>query len=318
MGYWGWRPLVFGLFISTWVVGCNLVTENNIPSAAPSAYPRVTLTVGRLPTARVSAAPTRAAPPTRLLTTSAGETTRSAPATYVVQSGDTLAEIADQFEVSIDALQNANGSVVTLVPGQTLVIPTLLQLRVQPPACYEIRPDNLLCLGRVDNPFSFPVEQVALEVRLLQADGSVFRSTRSTVAQAAIPPGDFAPYQATFAADETDFASVSAELISAEPGSANRFVMLLIEDVQGQTSAGRTIVSAVIDNPGPQNAELLRAFVTLLDNLGRVIGYRVVTFDSGTILEAGAQMPLEFEMTPPLSDVTPDYVLYIEARPSEN
>ena len=71
---------------------------------------------------------------------------------------------------------------------------------------------------------------------------------------------------------------------------------------RGKPATGAPIVSAVIYNPGPQNAELLRAFVTLLDNLGRVIGYRVVTFDAGTILEAGAQMPLEIEVTPQISD----------------
>ena len=318
MGYWGWRPLVFGLFISTWVVGCNLVTDNNIPSAAPSVYPRVTLTVGRLPTARVSAAPTRAAPPTHVLTSHPNDLSGSAPITYVVKPGDTLAEIASQFDLSMESLQNANGSAVTLVPGQTLVIPTPLQLRVQPPTCYETNPGHLLCLGRVENPFPFSVEQVALQVRLLQTDGSVYRSARTTVEQTAILSGSFAPYQATFDAGENNFARTDADLVSAETGAPDRFVMLLIEDVQGQTSAGRTIVSAVIDNPGPQNAELLRAFVTLLDNLGRVIGYRVVSFDSGTILEAGAQMPIEFEVTPQLSSLTPDYLLYIEARPIEN
>ncbi|MEO8397230.1 MAG: hypothetical protein ABI700_29815 [Chloroflexota bacterium] len=272
MGYWGWRPLVFGLFISTWVVGCNIVTDNNAPSAAPSAYPRVTLTVGRLPTAQVSAAPTRAAP-TRMLTPQPSES-------------------------------------VSPVPS--------LQLLVQPPTCYETHPGNLLCLGQVENPFPFPVEHVALEVRLLQADGSVYRSERSTLEQTAIQSNSFAPYQAAFEADETEFATADADLVSAETGVQDRFVMLLIEDVKGQAIDGQRVVSAVIYNPGPQNAELLRAFVTLLDNLGRVIGYRVVTFDSGTILPAGAHMPLEIEVTPQISDATPDYILYVEARALEN
>ena len=60
MGYWGWRPLVFGIFISAWVVGCNVIPDTASPSLAPSNYPDVTLTVGRLPTSRVGAAPTRA------------------------------------------------------------------------------------------------------------------------------------------------------------------------------------------------------------------------------------------------------------------
>jgi len=317
MGYWGWRPLVFGLFISTWVVGCNIVTDNNVPSAAPSAYPRVTLTVGRLPTAQVSAAPTRAAP-TGIVRPQVTELSSPAPSEYVIQPGDTLAEIAAQFDLSVEALERANGSAVTLVPGQTLAIPSTLPLVVQPPTCYETHPGHVLCLGRVDNPLPFPVEGVSLEVRLLEADGSVYQTDSSAVEQSAIPSGSFAAYQATFEANESDFASADASLLSADAGTDDRFVMLLIQDLQGKSSDGRMVVSAVIYNPTNQNAELLRAFVTLLDHLGRVIGYRVVTFDSGTILDAGANMPLEIEVTPQASDAAPDTLLYIEARPLEN
>ncbi len=59
MGYWGWRPLILGLFMSTWVAGCNVVTDHASPSTLPTTYPSVTLTVGRLASPR--AAPTRAA-----------------------------------------------------------------------------------------------------------------------------------------------------------------------------------------------------------------------------------------------------------------
>jgi len=53
MGYWGWRPLVCGLFVSSWVVGCTIVTSTSSPNETPTAYPQVTLTVGRLAGATV-------------------------------------------------------------------------------------------------------------------------------------------------------------------------------------------------------------------------------------------------------------------------
>jgi LysM repeat protein len=310
MGHWGWRPLVFGLFISAWVVGCNIVTDNTAPSAAPSISPLVTLTVGRLPTARVSAAPTRAAPspqPPR-------EASSPTPQEYVVQPGDTLAGVAAQFSISVTALQNANPNAATLTPGQTLLIPAPPALTVYAPTCYETRFDSLLCLGRVENPLDTPVENVAVEVRLLHADESVAMSQRATIEQVSIPAGSFAPYQATFRAGEGDFSRADAHLIGAISGDPERFVMLVIEDVQGEAGDGRVIVRAVIYNPGAQNAELLRVFVTLLDNPGQVIGYRVVPFEDGVILDAGANLPLEIELTPQVIDVTPEYVLYVEAR----
>src|SRR5579871_6047140 len=114
MGYWGWRPLVCGMFISTLIVGCNIVTDNPSTSLSPSAYPNVTLTVGRLPTPQVSAAPTRAAPSLQASPT---------PTTYIVQPGDTLGSIAAQFNVSVATIQSANGDLKTVTPGQALLIP---------------------------------------------------------------------------------------------------------------------------------------------------------------------------------------------------
>ncbi|MBK8027274.1 MAG: hypothetical protein IPK19_39245 [Chloroflexi bacterium] len=48
MGYWGWRPLVYGVFISAWVAGCTIVASTNSPAHTPTAYPLITLTSGRL------------------------------------------------------------------------------------------------------------------------------------------------------------------------------------------------------------------------------------------------------------------------------
>lgn len=318
MGYWGWRPLVCGLVISTWVAGCNIATDNSSPSAPPSAYPHVTLTVGRLPTARISDAPTRAAPTAPISSEPAPAATPT-PDRYIVQPGDTWAEVAERFDVSPDALQNANRTVATLVPGLALVIPspTPLPLLVHPPICHETRPNNLLCLGSVDNPLDFPVESVAIEVRLLEDDGSVYRSEHSSVEQASIPSGSFAAYQATFETDASDYASADARLIDAVRGAEDRLILLLIQDVQGEMLDGQIRVSATVFNPGPRSAEILRVFVTLLDDSARVIGYRVVTFDGGVTLDAGAQLPLSIELTPQTFDATPEYSLYVEARPAE-
>lgn len=49
MGYWGWRPLVCGVFFSAWVTGCTIVTSTDAPPTDPTEYPSITLTTGRLP-----------------------------------------------------------------------------------------------------------------------------------------------------------------------------------------------------------------------------------------------------------------------------
>ncbi|MCK6578768.1 MAG: hypothetical protein L6Q98_11740 [Anaerolineae bacterium] len=92
MGYWGWRPLVCGAFISAWVAGCTIVASTNSPAQTPTAYPVITLTAGRLfdPTAPP---PIGSSPIT--LTPSAGTQTASLvevepPACYPQANGSLL------------------------------------------------------------------------------------------------------------------------------------------------------------------------------------------------------------------------------------
>ena len=309
MGYWGWRPLIFGIFISTWVVGCNMVTDTAMPSLSPSAYPRVTLTVGRMPAAHASAAPTRAAP--------AALTLEPSPATatavpYVALPGDTLTAIAERFAVSLAALSQVNPGLTMVTPGQTVWIPAPLP-QVQPPDCYETRPDNLLCLGRVDNLLDYEVESITVEVYLLRADGTIYQSQASAVEQTSIPSGSFAVYQASFEASSSDFASAAATVIGAQIGG-DHFAPMQIEAITTEQVGDRVLVNATIVNPGTQAVEVMRAFVALSDQIGRVVGYRVYNFDPGTILDPAGRLPLRVELTPQVIETDPeDYTVYVEA-----
>lgn len=64
MGYWGWRPLVCGMFISSWVMGCTIVASTSSPDSTPSPYPLITLTEGRLPNPTAPPQPSRFSPVT--------------------------------------------------------------------------------------------------------------------------------------------------------------------------------------------------------------------------------------------------------------
>ncbi|MEL6981399.1 MAG: LysM domain-containing protein [Actinomycetota bacterium] len=84
--------------------GIRAVSEATVVPPAPT-------TITTVPT---TAAPTTTAP------------TAAAPAgTYVIEPGDTLSVIAEQFGVSVEALSEANGitDVNSIRPGQELIIP---------------------------------------------------------------------------------------------------------------------------------------------------------------------------------------------------
>jgi LysM repeat protein len=101
-------------------------------SPAPTATPLPTSTPSPTPPATLSAAPSPATSPTPLPTPTPGPTPVATPAvtptpvrTYVVQQGDTLAEIAQRFGSTVAAIQAANelADPNEIVIGEVLLIP---------------------------------------------------------------------------------------------------------------------------------------------------------------------------------------------------
>jgi LysM repeat protein len=332
MGYWGWRPLALAIFVCVWVAGCNLANEALPTSASPSPYPVVTLTVGRpsppqpttttivIPSASVetpASAPTADAPtPTPLL--------------YIVQDGDTLLDIALRHGVSLDGLRasNANVDLTLLQIGQPLVIPseqdgafasiqatpTSLPLSVQPPTCYDTRAGTTVCLGRVANSQDTAAGQVTLEVRLLRSGGEPPLVEIATVEQSLILPGALAPYRVVFNTPWSEFTGATAVLRSADATFDSSIVTLAVENQRVELVGGSFEVRADLVNAGTGIAQPLRAIVTLQNEAGEVIGYRVAAFDS-VALPPGGHLPLLVELVPQVYPSTPLHVsVYAEAR----
>jgi hypothetical protein len=100
------------------------------PSASatppPTSTPRLTPPATRSPAPRPTASPTPLPSPTAEPTLAPSPTPTPAPVrTYVVQQGDTLAEIAQEFGSTVAAIQAANGieDPNEIVIGEVLVIP---------------------------------------------------------------------------------------------------------------------------------------------------------------------------------------------------
>lgn len=95
------------------------------PLATPS--PELTPSPSALetPTPALTPAPTTAVPPPTPAPTPAATAVPAAQQTYVVQQGDTLAAIAQQFDTSVGALQAVNGieDPNEIIVGAVLLIP---------------------------------------------------------------------------------------------------------------------------------------------------------------------------------------------------
>ncbi len=325
MGYWGWRPLIFALFISVWIVGCSITTDT-APTLSPTESPRVTLTL-RLP---ASSTPLDT-PTLPVVTTSQSSQTPEAsvtPVVHIVQSGDTLLGIALEYGVDLDALRQVNGNLDprSLQIGQELIIPnepgtasaapvtpTPLAISLDPPTCFETTTMSLLCLGQLVNTLDEPVERVALVIQLLHADGRVLIEQSANTEQAIILPGQAAPYRVLFATGWKGYSRVVAVLRSADSAqqASERFIMPVIENESLSLENGHYIVSAIVRNPDAQTAQSLRVVVTLYDNNRRVVGYRVMQFDSP--LAAGARLSIQVEVAPQVEVDGLRHTLYAEA-----
>ncbi len=330
MGFWGWRPLAIAVFFSVWVVGCNIVSDAS-PRTSPTPSPRVTLTVRRLATATASPSP-RASLRATILATSSPEPAAATPTpvTYIVEDGDTLGDIALAFGVDVDALRAANNDLDprTLQPGQSLIIPLTAADATQPPtatatppelalpdpACYETAGGALLCLGLVENALDTGLEQLEVLVQVFDAAGEVLSDGEIDVEQSLVAPGMSAPYRAYFDVDPDDVDRVSATLRRADAAAdvETRFVAVEVEDTDLQMDAGQTVVTATLHNRTTDAAGPVRVIVTLEDDAGRVVGYRVSQVADS--LPAGESVGLRLAIVAQTLIVDPQVVITVEAR----
>jgi LysM repeat protein len=140
------------------------------------------LFASRTPTASITPSPTLTLTPTITLTAAPTETaTPSGPISYVVEAGDNLSSIAEQFGVEVLLIMSVNGlaSADQIFVGQTLLIPpegsvlptgTAIPLTLVPGSRidYVVKPgDNLVLIASL---FNSTAEAIAALNNMLVTD----------------------------------------------------------------------------------------------------------------------------------------------------
>lgn len=325
MGYWGWRPLIMCLFVSVLILGCTPAHET-LPSSTPTEHPRITLQVRRLstPTApsRVAVAASPTPPPPQTPTA----------VVYIAQAGDTLLNIAARFGIRLEALRAANNDInpQNLQIGQELRIPNppntadglpILRTPTPPPLalplphCYETFSNRLLCLGLVENTLRAALERVVVRVQLYDWSGALIGTQDTVIEQRFIRPGESAPYRVLFAQERAGDVYAAAYLVRADHAaeSAAHLLDVRIRDESMDQLGGQYILSATLYNPGPQPADQLWMVVTLKDEQGALVGYRVL--QSSEPLAPGEERAVRISVMPYADRASLSHSLYVEARP---
>ncbi len=244
------------------------------------------------------------------------------PTIYTIQSGDTLLKIAIRFNISTEAIQEANGIVDPrfLQIGQTLIIPppdedpeappsptpTPLPLDVTTINFQETRQGTLWCLGRVSNPGDTPLTEVVIEASLLDANG-VLLSREATYTQLdVIPPKQSVPFSILFKTPPREFAQYQVIPVSGVPllSEQSRYYFdLETFDLRGSPEGAFTYnISAQLRNYGQADAESIRLVAVVFDEENRVLAQRQADL-AVNVLRAGATTPFQIDLIIPSGTV---------------
>jgi LysM domain-containing protein len=253
------------------------------------------------------------------------------PFAYTVKSGDTLSQIAEKLNVSLDALLAANPGVDpnAMRIGQVLQIPsnprntsgestpTPVPFPVQQIACYPTLDRGMGCFVLVRNDSNDFLENITAQVTLMDSEGKTLASQTALLPLNILPPDASLPLSAYFAPDVPADAMPQARILSGIrllPGD-ERYLPASIQNslVQVDWSGLSAQVSGQVRLPSTSKpAKLVWVAATAYDAAGRVVGVR--RWESDASLQPGGNLPFEF-MISSLAASIGRVDLAVEARP---
>lgn len=263
------------------------------------------------------------------------------PVIHIVQPGETLIDIAQQYGITLDALQVANGVLTpeTLQIGQRLIIPigetalqsassgaillptpTPLPVSVQGAALYETPAGSVWVLGEVFNPGSTSLENTQVRVTLLDASGAEVASGTAFAALDVIPIDGRSPFGVLFVSPPPGATAFVVTAIRAEASTepGNRYMPIAVTSQQTAMDGLQFSVAGSIANQGPFDTTSVSVVLTTYDAEGRVTGYRQTNVGDGTLAaQAVAEFNISLASNGPLGVAPADYTIFAQGRTAQ-
>ena len=291
---WFW-----GIVASLWLAGCGqIITLSPTPTAPPT--PTVEIVVATLQPTSTPAPYTPEPTPTSTVTPT--------PVVHLIQAGETLLSVAVRYDVSVSALQEANGILDPrlLQLGQELIIPrqeeleaaqattltptpTPLAISIENVNFNETTIGGLAVLGEVWNNTGQPLEQVRVGVTLIDDNGQDVARAEGPVALDLVDADERAPFAVLFGEQPGKFARYQLYALRAVPayiGSYYRDLEVTELDFLSEGYASITVTGRV-RNIGPEEAVQVWVVLTAYDALGRVVATRKVEPDHNVVPRGG-------------------------------
>ncbi len=299
LGHWlSYLGIICGLMVIG--AGCGqVITLTPTPTPLPTATIAVALAAATLPPTPTPAPYTPAPTPTPTVTPT--------PVVHTIEAGESLLTIANQYDVSVAALQDANGILDprTLQIGQQLVIPrpeeeeaavtnatptpTPLPVQVQNIYFNETTIGGLWVLGEVFNDSDTPLEQVRVAVALLDKQGQPITQADSPLALDLLEAHERSPFAILFGAAPGHFEQYRAFPLAAVPAYVGNYYRdLEIRNLQstGERYAAYTVTGTIF-NSGPEEAVNVQVVLTAYDPLKRVIAMRKIEPEHNVVPRGG-------------------------------
>jgi LysM repeat protein len=253
------------------------------------------------------------------------------PFLYKVKSGDTLSQIAEKFNVSLDALLEVNPQVDPngMSVGTTLKIPsnpknptgeatpTPVPFPVEQIACHPTLDRGLWCFVLVRNDSSDLMENITAQVTLLDAKGQSLASQTALLPLDILPPDGSLPLSVFFAPDVPPDARPQVQILTAIrllPGD-ERYLPATIQNslVKVDWSGSSAQVNGQVHLPAESKpaGEIWVAAVAY-DGAGNVVGLR--RWESSSGLQPGGNIPFSF-MVSSIAGSIERVDFAVEARP---
>lgn len=249
------------------------------PSAALTPYH--TLTPGVISTPELKFVTSQAAPST------------PTPFAYIVQAGDTMGVIAQNFGVPLDALIAANPSVSpnAMPIGATLYIPTdknnptgestptPVPFVISQMDCYPTLDNGMWCFALARNDSDVALENLSARISLLSADGGLVAAQDAIPPLNVIPPHTSLPLTTFFAPPIPADAHPQAQILSSTSlaaGDARYLPALLVNPLTEISPNGKTarVTGQVSLSANAAQAKIVWVVAVAYDDAGRVVGFR--------------------------------------------
>ncbi len=233
------------------------------------------------------------------------------PFIYTVQAGDTLSEIAERFNVSLDDLQAANPEVSanSMSVGQALKIPsnpdnpsgeatpTPAPFTVQQIECYPTTDKGMWCFVLAHNDSSDVLENVSAQVTLVDSNNATITSQTAWLTLNILPPNTSLPMAVFFPPEIPFTAKPQVQVLTAirlQPNDA-RYIPAAINNALVQVGAeghSAQVSGVVLSLSQTATANQVWVAATAYDDAGRVVGVR--RWESNASLPAGGSLPFNF------------------------